>query len=156
MLTRMAFTSSYWEASSSAHRGRRQRLFPRWRGGDVERLCARLRDAHETSVAPGKFFGMPDHFRIGIGGETQALQAGLERLAADLDPRHTNCSVPPWSLQFRLDIECWRRDCSQVQPHASLGRVTPAAFATQAEGLRSAALPYHSRPAGIEESGSVS
>jgi hypothetical protein len=28
---------------------------------------------------------MPQHFRIGIGGETAGLRAGLERLSAALD-----------------------------------------------------------------------
>jgi hypothetical protein len=28
---------------------------------------------------------MPSHFRIGIGGETDALRAGLDRLSAALD-----------------------------------------------------------------------
>lgn len=60
-------------------------MFPRWLRGNAARLCARLRDEYETSVAPGKFFGMPDHFRIGIGGETDTLKAGLERLAAALE-----------------------------------------------------------------------
>ena len=59
-------------------------MFPRWLGGNAERLCAHLRDKYETSVAPGRFFGMPDHFRIGMGGETGVLKAGLERLAAAL------------------------------------------------------------------------
>jgi aspartate/methionine/tyrosine aminotransferase len=44
-----------------------------------------LREKYETSVVPGEFFGMPRHFRLGIGGETAALQAGLERLGAALD-----------------------------------------------------------------------
>jgi hypothetical protein len=60
-------------------------LFPRWLRGDAERLCAHLQEKYETSVVPGRFFGMPDRFRIGIGGETQALAGGLERLAAALD-----------------------------------------------------------------------
>jgi len=60
-------------------------LFPRWAGGDAERLCALLRNKYETAVVPGRFFGMPDHFRIGIGGETEVLKAGLDRLALALD-----------------------------------------------------------------------
>jgi hypothetical protein len=60
-------------------------VFPRWRGGDAGPLCARMRDAYETIVVPGRFFGMPEHFRIGIGGDTETLQVGLERLASALD-----------------------------------------------------------------------
>ncbi len=59
--------------------------FPRLLRGDADALCARLREKYETSVVPGKFFEMPEHFRIGIGGDTQSLAAGLERLAAALD-----------------------------------------------------------------------
>jgi aspartate/methionine/tyrosine aminotransferase len=36
-------------------------------------------------VVPGSFFDMPQHFRIGIGGETEMTRIGLERLAAALD-----------------------------------------------------------------------
>jgi basic amino acid/polyamine antiporter, APA family len=58
--------------------------FPRLLAGDVEELCARLRDRHETSVVPGRFFDLPEHFRIGIGGAEETVQPGLERLARAL------------------------------------------------------------------------
>ncbi|MBI1797607.1 MAG: aminotransferase class I/II-fold pyridoxal phosphate-dependent enzyme [Candidatus Eisenbacteria bacterium] len=60
-------------------------MFPRWRGGDVERLCARLRERYATSIVPGRFFGAPEHFRIGIGGDTAVLTEGLDRLGRALD-----------------------------------------------------------------------
>ncbi len=60
-------------------------VFPRWKGGDVERLCVLLREKYETAVVPGRFFEMPDHFRVGIACETGTLAAGLERLGAALD-----------------------------------------------------------------------
>ncbi len=60
-------------------------VFPRLLRGSVDRLCALLREKYETSVVPGKFFEMPDHFRIGIGGEPAMVAEGLERLAAALD-----------------------------------------------------------------------
>ena len=60
-------------------------VFPRLRRGSVEALCARLREAYETSVVPGRFFEMPEHFRLGLGGETATLAEGLKRLAAALD-----------------------------------------------------------------------
>ncbi len=59
--------------------------FPRLLRGSVERLCALLAERYETSVVPGKFFEMPEHFRIGIGGDTPTLAAGLERLATALN-----------------------------------------------------------------------
>jgi hypothetical protein len=34
---------------------------------------------------PGSFFEMPEFFRMGIGGETGMLAAGLERLGLALD-----------------------------------------------------------------------
>ncbi len=60
-------------------------LFPRWRGGDVDPLCRLLREKHDTTVVPGRFFGAPEHFRLGIGGDTDSLAAGLDRLSAALD-----------------------------------------------------------------------
>ena len=60
-------------------------FFPRPRKGESEALVRLLREKFETSVVPGRFFEMPEHFRIGIGGETAELQAGLERLGKALD-----------------------------------------------------------------------
>lgn len=60
-------------------------VFPRLRSGDSERFATLLRDKYETSVVPGRFFGMPQHFRIGISGHTEELRGGLERLSAALD-----------------------------------------------------------------------
>jgi aspartate/methionine/tyrosine aminotransferase len=59
--------------------------FPRLRRGSVEGLCSLLRERYETAVVPGRFFGAPDHFRIGIGAETEVVAEGLKRLAAALD-----------------------------------------------------------------------
>ncbi|MDX6694846.1 MAG: hypothetical protein QOF02_2449 [Blastocatellia bacterium] len=58
--------------------------FPGLKRGSVEELCALLVDKHDTSVVPGKFFGMPQHLRIGIGGDTGELKEGLDRLGAAL------------------------------------------------------------------------
>jgi aspartate/methionine/tyrosine aminotransferase len=64
-------------------------VFPRLRLGlthrDPEAFFKLLREKYETSVVPGSFFEMPRHFRIGIGGDTATLGAGLERLGAALD-----------------------------------------------------------------------
>jgi hypothetical protein len=59
--------------------------FPRWNQGDSDGLCALLAQKYETSVVPGRFFGMSEHFRIGIGCETATLEGGLERLGRALD-----------------------------------------------------------------------
>jgi aspartate/methionine/tyrosine aminotransferase len=59
--------------------------FPRLQHGSVDELCALLAEKYETSVVPGRFFEMAQHFRIGIGGETAALEEGLRRLGMALD-----------------------------------------------------------------------
>ncbi|HEY9404449.1 MAG TPA: pyridoxal phosphate-dependent aminotransferase [Pyrinomonadaceae bacterium] len=59
--------------------------FPRLLTGDVDSLCALLREKYETSLVPGRFFEMPAHFRLSISGETGMLCDGLERLGAALD-----------------------------------------------------------------------
>ncbi len=63
--------------------------FPRLLRGDVAKLCELLREKYETSVVPGSFFEMPDHFRLGICGETENVAGGLERLSAALDELET-------------------------------------------------------------------
>jgi hypothetical protein len=60
-------------------------VFPRLTHGEPEKFFGLLRERYETTVVPGHFFEMPQHFRIGIGGETAGLRAGLERLGAALD-----------------------------------------------------------------------
>jgi hypothetical protein len=59
--------------------------FPRLIGGRVDTLHALLRDGYSTSIVPGRFFGSPDHFRIGVGAPTPSIEAGLERIGAALD-----------------------------------------------------------------------
>jgi aspartate/methionine/tyrosine aminotransferase len=61
--------------------------FPRLLAGDVDALNDRLRADYDTSIVPGRFFGLPDHFRIGIGSPTDIVETGLERLGAALDAR---------------------------------------------------------------------
>jgi aspartate/methionine/tyrosine aminotransferase len=60
-------------------------MFPRVKQGSSERLCQLLREKYETSVVPGKFFEMPAHFRIGLGGDSETMKEGLVRLGAALD-----------------------------------------------------------------------
>ncbi|MGQ0588931.1 MAG: aminotransferase class I/II-fold pyridoxal phosphate-dependent enzyme [Sphingosinicella sp.] len=59
--------------------------FPRLRHRDVDELNARLRADYDTSIVPGRFFGLADHFRIGVGGPTDTVEEGLSRLGAALD-----------------------------------------------------------------------
>jgi aspartate/methionine/tyrosine aminotransferase len=60
-------------------------VFPRLAHGDTETFLNLLRKKYDTTVVPGRFFEMPQHFRIGIGGETDSLRAGLDRLGVALD-----------------------------------------------------------------------
>lgn len=59
--------------------------FPQLASGNVDALCQLLREKYDTSVVPGRFFEMPDHFRIGIGGKTEMLEEGLKRIGKALD-----------------------------------------------------------------------
>lgn len=59
--------------------------FPRLTRGSVDDFCQFLRARYETSVVPGRFFEMPDHFRIGIGGDPAMTAQALQRLSAALD-----------------------------------------------------------------------
>jgi aspartate/methionine/tyrosine aminotransferase len=58
--------------------------FPRLRRGSVEDLFARLRDNYEATVVPGSFFGAPQYFRIGVGGDPVMTREALSRLALAL------------------------------------------------------------------------
>ena len=60
-------------------------VFPRLKRGDPDALFSLLRAKYETTVVPGEFFEMPQHFRLGISGATEELRSGLDRLAAALD-----------------------------------------------------------------------
>jgi aspartate/methionine/tyrosine aminotransferase len=59
--------------------------FPRWAGGDTDRLDAHLRERHDTAVVPGRWFEMPDHFRVGFGLAADRFAEALTRLGAALD-----------------------------------------------------------------------
>jgi hypothetical protein len=59
--------------------------FPRWSGGDTQRLDDRLRETYDTSVVPGRWFEMSDHFRVGFGLPTEDFKEGLKRLGLALD-----------------------------------------------------------------------
>jgi len=59
--------------------------FPRWSGGDTQRLDDHLREHHDTSVVPGCWFEMADHFRIGFGLPTPDFEEALNRLGMALD-----------------------------------------------------------------------
>jgi aspartate/methionine/tyrosine aminotransferase len=59
--------------------------FPRLLHGDVGRLDAMLRAEYDAAIVPGRFFGLADHFRVGVGQPTAIVEGGLERLGTALD-----------------------------------------------------------------------
>jgi aspartate/methionine/tyrosine aminotransferase len=59
--------------------------FPRWSGGETDRLDALLRERYDTAVVPGRWFEMPDHFRVGFGVSAAVFDEALSRLGAALD-----------------------------------------------------------------------
>ncbi len=71
-------------ALSATRTGFGTTAFLRLRTGDVERFLVRLRTDYETSVAPGRFFEMPSHFRIGMGVNSAMFGEGLRRLGLAL------------------------------------------------------------------------
>ncbi len=60
-------------------------VFPRLRSGSVDDFLRLLREKYETSAVPGHFFDMAQHFRAGIGGDSEMTRIGFERLASALD-----------------------------------------------------------------------
>src|SRR5437899_2757713 len=47
---------------------------------NVAKLANRLLKQYGTVIAEGRFFGVPDHFRLGLGGDPRDLRKGLANL----------------------------------------------------------------------------
>jgi aspartate/methionine/tyrosine aminotransferase len=60
-------------------------VFPRWTGGDTQRIGDRLREEYNAAIVPGRWFEMPGHFRVGLGLPTTDFAEGLSRLGQALD-----------------------------------------------------------------------
>jgi aspartate/methionine/tyrosine aminotransferase len=54
--------------------------FVQLRDGNADDFLERLRTKFDTSAVPGRFFEMPDHFRIGMGVNTEMFAEGLNRI----------------------------------------------------------------------------
>jgi aspartate/methionine/tyrosine aminotransferase len=54
--------------------------FPRLVNGNADAFLERLGSEFDTSAVPGRFFEMPDHFRIGMGVNTEMFAEGLNRI----------------------------------------------------------------------------
>ena len=58
--------------------------FPRLLNGNADAFLERLRSEFDTSAVPGRFFEMPNHFRIGMGVNTEMFAEGLKRISRAL------------------------------------------------------------------------
>ena len=56
----------------------------RSRGSNTDRFLEQLRAKFDTSAVPGRFFEMPNHFRIGMGVNTEMFGEGLNRIGRAL------------------------------------------------------------------------
>jgi aspartate/methionine/tyrosine aminotransferase len=54
--------------------------FLRLASGDVEGFLAKLLAERETSAVPGRFFGAPECFRVGMGVNHEMFVEGLRRI----------------------------------------------------------------------------
>lgn len=59
--------------------------FPRWLGGDTQKLDDHLRKQYDTSVVAGRWFEMPAHFRLGFYPLPEDFEEALSRLGRGLD-----------------------------------------------------------------------
>ena len=64
-------------------------VFPKLLRGSVASLDRLLREEYQTAIVPGSYFDMPQHFRIGIGGDPEMTRVALERLGMGLDVMKT-------------------------------------------------------------------
>jgi len=53
-------------------------------GSNADVFLERLQSKFDTSAVPGRFFEMPDHFRIGMGMNTEMFAEGLNRIGRAL------------------------------------------------------------------------
>src|SRR5215471_7197493 len=58
--------------------------FPRLLNGNTDSFLERLRSEFDTSAVPGRFFEVPNHFRIGMGVNTEMFAEGLNRISQAL------------------------------------------------------------------------
>ncbi|HEY6153978.1 MAG TPA: aminotransferase class I/II-fold pyridoxal phosphate-dependent enzyme [Candidatus Udaeobacter sp.] len=59
-------------------------LFVRVLDRNADDFLHKLRAEYDTSAVPGRFFEMPDHFRIGMGVNTEMFAEGLNRISRAL------------------------------------------------------------------------
>jgi aspartate/methionine/tyrosine aminotransferase len=47
---------------------------------NVRKLSAHLLRRYKTVIAEGRFFGVDDHFRLGLGGDPSEFRRGLRNV----------------------------------------------------------------------------
>jgi aspartate/methionine/tyrosine aminotransferase len=63
-------------------------VFPRIKGvADATPFVEAVMRDRNTALGPGHFFDAPAHFRLGYGGDTEKVRAGLAHVASALDAR---------------------------------------------------------------------
>ncbi|MGH1396845.1 MAG: capreomycidine synthase [Trichormus sp.] len=68
--------------------------FPRFRGiSDIEAFCHHLINPYGVLLLPGTCFHHPNHVRLGFGGSTSKLEAGLSHLSKLLNIYHSNTQL---------------------------------------------------------------
>jgi aspartate/methionine/tyrosine aminotransferase len=60
-------------------------IFPYFKQGKIEKLYNLLKNEYDTLITPGRFFGLPDFFRIGLGCKPSLLKIGLKNISDALD-----------------------------------------------------------------------
>lgn len=60
-------------------------VFPRLRSGTSQKLYDIAMEKYSTSIVPGRFFQMPEHFRIGLGGDPELFAEGIANVCRALD-----------------------------------------------------------------------
>jgi aspartate/methionine/tyrosine aminotransferase len=58
--------------------------FVQLRNSNADDFLEKLRAEFDTSAVPGRYFEMPDHFRIGMGVNTEMFAEGLHRIGRAL------------------------------------------------------------------------
>jgi aspartate/methionine/tyrosine aminotransferase len=66
-------------------------VFPRLRDGRDARVLCEYLASKGVLIVPGDCFGMPSHFRIGLGGAPDHFRRALDRLCAELEGYAAPC-----------------------------------------------------------------
>src|SRR5262249_46677840 len=79
---------------------------------NADDFLRKLRAEHDTSAVPGRFFEMPDHFRIGMGVNTEMFAEGLKRIRRAISQgqwANTARRISTKLMRHRWWSWCWPR-----------------------------------------------